>query len=245
MVQESPDNGVTAAPHPPPAAALKLSIIIPTLNEADCIVNTLTALQAMRQQGHEVIVSDGGSNDDSVALAEPLVDILIQGERGRAVQMNSGASRATGDVLLFLHADTQLPEGAALLIEQALNSKTWGRFDIRLTGHHPLLRLVEYMMNRRSQLTGICTGDQAIFIRQGLFRAVGGFPAIALMEDIAISRTLKCQSRPACIKTAVLSSSRRWERRGIVRTILLMWWLRFAYLLGSNPERLAKQYQRG
>ena len=226
-------------------ATLKLSIIIPTLNEAESIINILTALQPIRQQGHEVIVCDGGSSDNTAVLAQPLVDTLVQSERGRALQMNSGASHASGDILLFLHADTQLPDNAALLIEEALNRKTWGRFDVRLTGQQPLLRLIEYMMNRRSQLTGICTGDQAIFIRQGLFRAIGGYPDIALMEDIAISRMLKPQSHPARIKTAVLTSSRRWERRGILQTVLLMWWLRLAYFFGRDPEQLAKRYQQG
>ncbi len=224
---------------------LKLSIIMPTLNEADNIVAALTALQPLRQQGHEVIISDGGSSDATVTLAEPLVDNLIHCEHGRSLQMNSGAAQATGDVLLFLHADTQLPDNAAQLIEAALNKKTWGRFDVSLSGPQPLLRVIEFMMNWRSRLSGICTGDQAIFVRQGLFRAVGGFPAIALMEDIAISSRLKIQNRPARITTAVISSSRRWENRGVLRTMVLMWWLRLAYFFGSDPERLAERYQKG
>ncbi len=192
-----------------------------------------------------MIVSDGGSSAAPVTLAQPLVAKLIHCERGRACQMNGCAAQATGDVLLFLHADTQLPDNTAQLIEAALNKKTWGRFDVRLSGPQPPLRLIEFMMNWRSRLTGTCTGDQAIFIRQGLFRAVGGFPAIALMEDIAISSRLNPQSRPACITTAVISSSRRWESRGILHTMVLMWWLRLAYFFGSDPEQLAKRYQKG
>lgn len=224
---------------------MKISVIIPTLNEAESIVATLMPLQLLRQQGHEVIISDGGSSDATIALSQPLVDRVINTGRGRASQMNRGALQASGEVLLFLHADTLLPDGAAQLIEEALSNKTWGRFDVRLSGAHPLLRLIEFMMNWRSRLTGICTGDQALFIRQGLFRGVGGFPEIALMEDIAISTALKPQSRPACITVPATTSSRRWESRGILRTMVLMWRLRLAYFLGADPQRLASRYQKG
>lgn len=224
---------------------MKISVIIPTLNEAESIVATLMPLQLLRQQGHEVIISDGGSSDATIALSQPLVDRIINTGRGRASQMNRGALQASGEVLLFLHADTLLPDGAAQLIEEALSNKTWGRFDVRLSGTHPLLRLIELMMNWRSRLTGICTGDQALFIRQGLFRGVGGFPEIALMEDIAISTALKPQSRPACITVPLTTSSRRWESRGILRTMVLMWRLRLAYFLGADPQRLASRYQKG
>lgn len=224
---------------------MKLSIIIPALNEVESIAATLTPLQPLRAQGHEVILCDGGSSDATVALAQPLVDLVVTSERGRAIQMNSGATMASGDVLLFLHADTQLPESAAALIEAALQNRTWGRFDVRLSGGHWLLRIVESLMNRRSRLTGICTGDQAIFIRQGLFRAVGGFPEIPLMEDIAFSKALQPQSRPACITMPVITSSRRWEQHGILRTILLMWWLRLRYFCGADPQQLAEIYRKG
>lgn len=244
-MRETPFTLANAEPQQHEPTLFKLSIIMPTLNEAETIVAALTALQPLRQQGHEVIVSDGGSSDATVTLAQPLVDNLIHCKAGRSLQMNGGAAQATGDVLLFLHADTQLPDNAAQLIEMALNKKTWGRFDVSLSGPQPLLRIIEFMMNWRSRLTGICTGDQAIFIRQGLFRAVGGFPAIALMEDIAISSRLKIQNRPARITTAVISSSRRWESRGILRTVVLMWLLRLAYFFGINPERLAERYQKG
>lgn len=225
---------------------IRLSIIIPTLDEAESITATLMALQPLRRQGHEVIVSDGGSSDATAALARPLADLVVDSPRGRAVQMNSAAAWANGEVLLFLHADTALPDDAAALIEAVLGTtKNWGRFDVRLSGSHRLLRLVEFMMNWRSRLTGICTGDQAIFIRQALFSASGGFPEIALMEDIALTKLLKLQSRPARITTPVVTSSRRWERHGILRTIVLMWRLRLAYFLGADPERLALRYRKG
>lgn len=224
---------------------MKFSIIIPALNEAEKIVATLAPLQLLRQQGHEVILCDGGSCDETVALAQPLVDYIVSSERGRSLQMNNGAAQATGDLLLFLHADTQLPANAAQLIESALHKKSWGRFDVRLSGTHPLLRVIEFMMNWRSRLTGICTGDQALFIRQELFRAAGGFPEIALMEDIALSKRLKPHSRPACIATPVITSSRRWERYGILRTVVLMWRLRLAFFCGADPQRLAERYRKG
>ena len=222
---------------------IKLSTIIPTLNEASGIVATLTQLQPLRQQGHELIVADGGSNDGTVALAQPLADHVVCCELGRAHQMNSGAAQACGDVLLFLHADTHLPDNGAPLIESALRHSRWGRFDVQLSGSDPLLRIIEFMMNWRSRLSGICTGDQAIFVERKLFNSIGGFPEIALMEDIAISRLLKRHHHPACIHTKVVTSSRRWEENGIIRTTVLMWRLRLAYFLGTDPRHLAKRYQ--
>jgi rSAM/selenodomain-associated transferase 2 len=220
-----------------------ISIIMPTLNEAHGITATLTRLQALRQAGHEVIVVDGGSTDDTVAHAAPLADRLVTAPRGRACQMNAGAVAATRDVLLFLHADTMLPLDAAAHITSD-NSHLWGRFDVRLTGTHPLLRIVESMMNLRSRLTGIATGDQALFVERALFLAVGGFPELPLMEDIALSRTLKRHGRPLCLRAKVTTSSRRWEQNGVCSTILLMWRLRLAYFLGADPARLARLYHR-
>ncbi|MEQ6341430.1 MAG: TIGR04283 family arsenosugar biosynthesis glycosyltransferase [Gammaproteobacteria bacterium] len=220
-----------------------ISIIVPTLNEAHGITATLTPLQALRQAEHEVIVVDGGSTDDTVVHAAPLADRLVTAPRGRARQMNAGAAAATGDVLLFLHADTMLPLDAAAHIT-AGQSHHWGRFDVRLTGAHPLLRIVESMMNLRSRLTGITTGDQALFVERALFLAVGGFPEQPLMEDIALSRTLKRYGRPLCLRAKVTTSSRRWEQNGVCSTILLMWRLRLAYFLGADPARLARLYHR-
>jgi len=221
-----------------------LSIIIPTLNEQAVIVETLQILQPLRQAGHEVIVVDGNSNDNTRRLAAPLVDSLLLAGRGRARQMNLGATFAHYDILLFLHADTHLPIRADTLIINGLkeSSRRWGRFDVRLSGKALLLRAVERLINWRSRLTGITTGDQAIFIQRSLYKEVDGFPKIPLMEDIALSHQLKQVTRPLCIATPVITSSRRWEQRGIIRTILRMWGLRLAYVFGVKPEKLKKFY---
>lgn len=224
----------------------RLSIVVPTLNEAEGIEATLSALQPMRRRGHEVIVVDGGSTDATSRVAAPLADRVIRVARGRAHQMNAGAALAGGEVLVFLHADTRLPQGADGTIAGALArpGALWGRFDVRLSGRHPLLRVTERLMNARSRLSGIATGDQAIFVRRDCFRAVRGFPEVPLMEDVALSRTLKGLARPACLREAVLTSSRRWEQRGVLRTIVLMWSLRLAYALGADVHRLARAYER-
>ena len=223
---------------------MRISIVVPALNEAEQIEATLLPLQPLRARGHELILSDGCSADGTLARAKPWVDRLVQSPRGRAMQMNQGAQAATGDLLLFLHADTQLPENTeALLREFWQSDKFWGRFDVRLSGKHPAFRLIAWLMNWRSRLTGIATGDQAIFVRRMAFEQIGGFPALPLMEDIAISRLLKRQSRPFCIRTPLVTSSRRWETHGILRTILLMWWLRLQFFCGVAPERLARLYR--
>ena len=216
-----------------------LSIIVPTLNEAGGIATALTRLEPLSRHGAEVIVADGGSPDGTVELARPLADKVVLAPRGRASQMNAGAAVATGDVLLFLHADTVLPEGANALIPV---DQAWGRFDVRIEGRHPLLRLVAVMMNLRSRLTGMCTGDQAIFVRRALFAEIGGYPDIPLMEDIALSKILRRRARPVCLAQPVTTSGRRWETRGVMRTILLMWRLRFDYWRGVDPRELAIRY---
>jgi rSAM/selenodomain-associated transferase 2 len=224
---------------------MRLSIIVPVLNEAETIVTCLSALQALRERGHEVIVADGGSADATADLARPLADRLVASERGRSKQMNAGAAQARGSVLLFLHADVRLPAAADNLVHEGCTHqhKRWGRFDLRLSGDRGVLRCVETLMNWRSRWTGIATGDQAIFVERKLFDEAGGFPAIALMEDIALSRTLKrLAGWPLCLEQPVFASSRRWERNGIVRTILLMWRLRLAYWMGMDPARLARVY---
>ena len=221
-----------------------ISIIIPALNEATSIEATLEPLQSWRQGGHELILVDGGSTDDTAAVARPLVDRMLDSARGRARQMNQGAQAATGDVLLFLHADTSLPPRADEMIFQALNLHLWGRFDVRLSGRHWLLRVVERMMNWRSCFSGIATGDQGMFVEREQFERLGGFPDIPLMEDIALSKRLKRESGPpACIHTPLITSSRRWEQYGILRTILLMWRLRLAWFLGVPAHRLARLYR--
>lgn len=222
-----------------------LSIVVPTLDEAAGIEGTLAALQPLRARGCEVVVADGGSTDGTPELARPSADRVVTSERGRARQQNAGAMAATGDVLLFLHADTRLPDGADELVIGGLrrSGRGWGRFDVRLTGRHPMLRLIERMIGLRSRLSGIATGDQAIFVRRDWFLRAGRFPDIPLMEDVALSKALKRMGPPLCLRAAVTTSSRRWETRGIVRTMVLMWRLRLAYALGADPAELAERYR--
>ncbi|MFQ5488833.1 MAG: TIGR04283 family arsenosugar biosynthesis glycosyltransferase [Gammaproteobacteria bacterium] len=217
---------------------------MPVLNEAATLRSALRALQPLRLAGHEVIIIDGGSSDDSAALAADYADRVIHSAPGRARQMNAGAQAANGNILLFLHADTLLPRDALQAISAGLkrSGNCWGRFDVRLAGRPWPLRLVEAMMNLRSRLSGIATGDQAIFVRRSAFEKIGGYPPIDLMEDIAISKDLKRISPPLCLRQQVISSSRRWERNGILSTILLMWRLRLAYFLGADPAQLARRY---
>jgi rSAM/selenodomain-associated transferase 2 len=219
--------------------AARLALIIPALNEAGRIRTALEALAPLRAAGHEVIVVDGGSADATVDLARPLADQVLVSARGRATQMNAGAQATRADAVVFLHADTRLPAQADTLITNALNTHAWGRFDVHIEGRHPLLRVIAGAMNLRSRLTGIATGDQAMFVRRAAF---GGFPEIALMEDIAFSRAMKRVGPPACLRERVSTSGRRWESRGVVRTIFLMWRLRLLYALGVAPQRLARQY---
>lgn len=221
--------------------AERLSIIIPALNEALGIVAALEALAPLRGRGHELIVVDGGSEDGTPGLARGLCDRVIRAPRGRAFQMNAGARAASGDGLLFLHADTRLPLDADRAIAHSLASRLWGRFDVRIDGRHPLLKVVACAMNLRSRLTGIATGDQAIFVRRDAFE---GFPEIALMEDIAFCKSMKRRGGPACVASPVVTSGRRWERRGVVRTIVLMWRLRLMYFFGAQPDHLARLYRR-
>jgi len=223
-----------------------LSIIVPCLNEAQGIADALSALAPLRSRGAEVIVVDGDSDDGTVERAAPHADCVISASRGRASQMNAGAARARGEILLFLHADTLLPESADALIVEGLNRlrRGWGRFDVAISGSHPLLRVVAWLMNARSRLTGIATGDQAIFATRSLFTAAGGYPDIALMEDIALCKRLKRFGPPLCLKHRLTASGRRWEKHGVVRTILLMWRLRLAYWLGADPRKLAVRYDK-
>lgn len=222
------------------AARLKLSIVVPVLDEAGCIGAALEALAPLRGRGCEVIVADGGSADGTRELARPLCDHVVSGARGRAAQMNCGARHASGEALLFLHADTRLPADGETLVREALERHLWGRFDVEIEGRHPLLKVVAWAMNLRSRLSGIATGDQAIFVRRDAFT---GFAPIALMEDIAFSREMKRRGAPACLRERVRTSGRRWEERGVLRTIALMWRLRLLYYLGVQPERLARLYE--
>jgi rSAM/selenodomain-associated transferase 2 len=219
-----------------------MSIVVPVLDEADTIAAHLDALAPLRARSGEVIVVDGGSRDGTLPQAEARADRVLVAERGRASQMNAGARAAGGDILLFLHADTRLPPGADELVRHALRKgRVWGRFDVSIEGGR-LLGLVAALMNRRSRLTGIATGDQAIFATRDAFAAVGGYADIPLMEDIVLSRRLKRLSRPACIRARVITSGRRWQRHGVLRTILTMWRLRLAFYLGADPRALALAY---
>lgn len=224
--------------------APRLTIIVPVLDEEAGIAATLQSLCALRARGAEAIVVDGGSRDRTVTLARPLCDRLITAPRGRAVQMNAGAGAARGDVLIFLHADTRLPEDADRLILDGLAAAgcAWGRFDVRIGGRHPLFPVIAAMMNLRSRTTGIATGDQAIFVERSAFAAIGGFPDIALMEDIELSRRLKRLGRPLCLRQRASTSGRRWEKHGVVWTILTMWRLRLAFFFGAAPANLATRY---
>ncbi|HEX9182453.1 MAG TPA: TIGR04283 family arsenosugar biosynthesis glycosyltransferase [Burkholderiales bacterium] len=221
------------------APLARLSVVVPTLNEAAGIEACLAALAPLRARGHEVIVADGGSRDGTARLAAPLADRVLEAPRGRAAQMNAGAAAAAGDALLFLHADTFLPPDADRLVLAALATHAWGRFDVTIDSQDPRLAVIAYFMNRRSRLSGIATGDQAIFVRREAFP---GFPPIALMEDVAFSRAMKRVSPPACLPARVHTSARRWEKRGVARTVLLMWRLRFAYWRGGDPDELARHY---
>jgi rSAM/selenodomain-associated transferase 2 len=222
----------------------KLSIIVPVLDEGEHIAAMLDGLADLRSLGVEVIVVDGGSRDATMQRARLRADCVISAPRSRALQMNAGAARAAGDVLLFLHADTRLPDEAEHVVLNGLqrSGRAWGRFDVRIEGRHPLLPIVAWFMRARSRMTGIATGDQAIFVRREAFHAAGGFPAIPLMEDIALCKRLKRVSRPLCLRQSVVTSGRRWEKNGFLRTIILMWRLRLAFFLGAEAKELARRY---
>lgn len=221
-----------------------LSVVTPALNEASRIAAVLAPLQALRAQGCEIILVDGGSADDTLEQARPHVDHALVSPRGRARQMNAGAAIARGETLLFLHADTVLPDDALALIVDGLatSGRVWGRFDVRIEGRSRWLPIVGAMMNARSRLSGVCTGDQGMFVRRAVFERVGGFPDIPLMEDIALSKTLGRVGPPLALRARVRTSGRRWDTHGALRTILLMWRLRLAYALGADPADLARRY---
>jgi len=214
------------------------------LNEAECIEQTLKPLQLLRNEGHEVILSDGGSQDGTLNLAKPMVDHIVSSPQGRATQMNHGARAASEEILWFLHADTLITNDAhtQLMADLLATTKVWGRFNVRLTGTQRIFRLIEGMMNLRSCISGIATGDQGIFLWQHVFMEIGGFDEIPLMEDIALSRKLKKLSRPLRLKQKLITSSRRWEEQGVINTIILMWKLRLSYYFGVPAQKLADRY---
>ena len=221
---------------------LRVSVVMPALNEAEGIAQTLARV---RQAGEcELIVVDGGSNDGTPEIASAYADRVLVAPRGRAQQMNAGAQAASGEVVLFLHADTVLPHGFPALLDHALADPqiVGGRFDVRLEASGWTFRMIETLMNERSRLTRLSTGDQGIFVRRELFLAVNGYPEVALMEDLELSRTLKRTGKIACLRARVTTSARRWQRHGVTRTILLMWTLRSCHFLGIPPKFLKKFY---
>ena len=223
---------------------MKLSIIIPVLNEEITLSNISSHLQSITNQGHEVVVVDGGSTDNTLVVAYEVTDTVIVCSPGRAVQMNNGAAVASGDVFLFLHADTFLPDNIVQIISDLSEKENvWGRFDVRLSSHKIVYRLIERLINFRSCVTSIATGDQAMFIEKNLFNRIGGFPEIALMEDVEISRRLKKISTPVCVKQKVTTSSRRWETKGVITTVFMMWKLRLYYFFGVSPDKLNQLYR--
>ena len=237
----------TTDPNPAPDNELpSVSVIVPVFNEAETIEAFLESVRESCTRRTEIIVVDGGSTDATASLARPICDCLIESGKGRALQMNAGARHANAAIFWFLHADSRLTEHADKLLCDALarNDRRWGHFKVRLSGSHVLLRVVERLMNWRSRLTGICTGDQGLFVIRELFDSIGGFPGIALMEDIAISRKLKATGRPICLSQYLVASSRRWDKDGILRTIVLMWKLRLLFFVGVDPDTLAHIYYR-
>ncbi|HUF42851.1 MAG TPA: TIGR04283 family arsenosugar biosynthesis glycosyltransferase [Verrucomicrobiae bacterium] len=221
---------------------MKISVVIPVFNEENTIAASLSALLPLNP--HEIIVVDGGSGDRTRVICDSFqVKVLLSG-RGRARQMNHGARHATGDVLLFLHADTSLPKSAFQDIRSALSDPRplGGRFDVELEGGHWMLKVIGRMISYRSRVTRVGTGDQAIFVRREVFKRMGGYPDIPLMEDIAFCRTLKRLGDVACLQSRVITSGRRWEADGVWRTILRMWTLKALYLAGVSPVRLNQFY---
>lgn len=222
-----------------------LSIIVPVLNETRQLPELFAHLLPLQRSGCEVIFADGGSTDGSAKLAEITGFRVVHAKRGRATQMNCGAAHATGDVLLFLHADTRLPEGAVRHITSALSQtrRRWGRFDVCITGRPFMLRVIGTLMNWRSRLTGIATGDQAVFVVRSVFEQLHGYVEQPLMEDVEFCKRILSVSRPACIAQCVSTSGRRWETRGVWRTIFLMWHLHWSYWRGIDVGKLARLYQ--
>ena len=222
---------------------MRIAVIIPARNEADNIEQTLEPLQNWRQRGHQLILVDGGSSDSTVENARPLVDVVLESEPGRAQQMNIGAENTDADILLFLHADTLIEAHVdQLIIDAVTNGRGWGRFNVGFDDSAIIFKVIAFFMNLRSCVTSIATGDQAIFVEQGLFNQAGRYPAQVLMEDIQLSINLRRQQRASCLWSKVITSARRWKQNGILRTVVLMWMLRFAYFVGISADRLKRWY---
>lgn len=220
---------------------MNLSIIIPVYNEVETIDILLDSLKPLMSK-YEIIIVDGGSLDGTREKVSNYSVKLINSKKGRAKQMNVGAELANGNVLLFLHADTFLPNDISELLSLKDSEKAWGRFDLKLSSERSIFRLIETMINLRSRLTGIATGDQAIFVGKKLFKEVNGYQDIPLMEDVALSKDLRKIAKPMCLKSKVITSSRRWEKFGVLKMVFLMWILRFLYFIGFHPETLSRYY---
>ena len=222
----------------------RISIVIPVLNEAAFLDTTLRVLQPLRERGHEVLVVDGGSRDSTMTIARKHADRVLMSGPGRALQMNTGADNSAHPILLFLHADTELPANADELIHAALSAQSsiWGHFDIRLTGRRKIFRVLERGINLRTAVSGVATGDQAIFVTKRFFERVGYYDGLPLLEDVALSKKLLRFGWPQRVKTPVLTSSRKWEKHGVVRTVFLWWRIRIAYFLGVHPDVIMQRY---
>ena len=224
----------------------QLSVIIPTLNEADHIKKTLSPLQIFRDQGLEIILVDGGSTDGTCGMVVPWVDRVASQSGGRGAQLGLGAALASGVWLLFLHADTRISSDALQHLLEAIQNQphlSWGRFHIMLSGQGLIFRVIEFLINLRSSVTRICTGDQGMFVKRQVFESVGGFPEWPILEDVELSQRLRKVSAPVMIKTSIVTSSRRWETRGVVKTILIMWLIRLGFWIGMSPVRLHRWYR--
>jgi len=221
--------------------ASSIAIIVPVLNEADRLPRLLRDARAL---GSNIILVDGGSADETQVLLEKSGVKWVHSKRGRALQMNAGALQSESDILLFLHVDTRITSSHIEDVKDVMHAAdiVGGRFDVRLSGCHPAFRVIERFINWRSRLSRISTGDQAMFVRRDVFEKLGGFPDQPLMEDVEFSRRLKREGKVACLRRAVVTSSRRWEQHGITRTVLLMWRLRFRYWLGASPAALKRLY---
>ncbi|MFQ3322667.1 MAG: rSAM/selenodomain-associated transferase 2 [Pseudomonadales bacterium] len=222
---------------------MRLSVIIPVLNEQENVARLLTQLAPLQSKDCELIVVDGGSSDASVVNAAS-ANKLLASQPGRAVQMNVGAAQASGEMLWFLHADSLFDGDISSYVDRVTTSQSWGFFCIKLDGRHVFFRVIERMINLRSSLTNVGTGDQGMFVCRNLFDSVGGFQTIPLMEDVALSKSLKHLANANVISISkIITSSRRWQQRGILTTVLLMWSLRLQYFLGVSPARLAEKYR--